>query len=287
MIQRTITGIIFGAVMLGGVFGGKNSFFALFALVTAGCLWELTGLVFKNDQHDRLRRITGTAWGTSVYLLLAGSSLGLLDGAFSFYGIVMTVLTAPVFLAMELFLHPEKPFERAGYYLTGLLYISLPFCLLTCLSMPAGEFFGTGNYDPWRVFGLLLLIWSNDSWAYVFGSRFGKNKLYERISPGKTWEGFIGGGILALLTAWGLSFVIDSYTPAQWLALATTAVIFGTIGDLVESMLKRSLEIKDSGSLLPGHGGLLDRFDAFVFAIPFYWLVLVLLSHFQHTGAIV
>lgn len=281
MIQRTVTGIIFVAVMLGGVFGGKNAFFALFALVTAGCLWELTGLVFRKDKYDKLRQAAGTAWGTSVYLLLGGSSLGLLGGSFSFYGIVLAVLTTPVFLALELFLRPEKPFENAGYHTTGLLYISLPFSLLTCLSMPAGEFFGTGDYDPWRIFGLLLLIWSNDTWAYIIGSRFGRNKLYERISPGKTWEGFIGGGVLAVLTAWGFSFAIDSYTPAQWIVLAVTAVIFGTIGDLVESMLKRSLQIKDSGSLLPGHGGLLDRFDAFVFAIPFYWLALILLSHFQ------
>jgi phosphatidate cytidylyltransferase len=276
MIQRTITGIVFGAVMLGGVFGGMYTFFGLFTLVTAGCLWEFTGLVFKNDPSDRLRRLAGTGWGVLVYLLIGGSGLGLLDGAFSFYGLILAVLTAPVFLALELFLHPEKPFERAGYYLTGLLYISLPFSLLTYLSMPAGEFFSTGDYDPLRVFGLLLLIWSNDSWAYIFGSRFGRHKLYERISPGKTWEGFIGGGIFALLTAWGLSFLIPSFTPAQWLKLAAAAVIFGTIGDLVESMLKRSLQIKDSGTLLPGHGGLLDRFDAFVFAIPFYWLVLVI-----------
>lgn len=276
MIQRTITGIIFTAVMLGGVFGGTYTFLALFTLITAGCLWEFTGLVFQNDPSDRLRRLAGTIWGVLVYLLIAGSGLGLLNGAFSFYGLVLIILTAPVFLTLELFLHPERPFERAGYYLTALLYISLPFSLLAYLSMPAGEFFNTGAYDPLRVFGLLLLIWSNDSWAYIFGSKFGKNKLYERISPGKTWEGFIGGGILALLTAWGLSFLITSFSPAQWLKLATVAVVFGTIGDLVESMLKRSLQIKDSGSLLPGHGGLLDRFDAFVFAIPFYWLALVI-----------
>ena len=106
--------------------------------------------MFKNDPSDRLRRLAGTGWGVLVYLLIGGSGLGLLDGAFSFYGLILAVLPAPVFLALELFLHPEKPFERAGYYLTGLLYISLPFSLLTYLSMPAGEFFSTGDYDPMR-----------------------------------------------------------------------------------------------------------------------------------------
>ncbi len=114
--------------------------------------------------------------------------------------------------------------------------------------------------------------------AYFVGSQLGRRKLFERISPKKTWEGTIGGGLCTVLIAWGLSFLIDDFTVTQWIALGAVAAVFGTLGDLVESMLKRSVGVKDSGNLLPGHGGLLDRFDAFIFALPFYWLTLMLLK---------
>ncbi len=142
--------------------------------------------------------------------------------------------------------------------------------------MPMGEFFSGETYSPWRVFGLLGLVWTNDTMAYFVGSQLGKRKLFERISPKKTWEGFIGGGLCTVLMAWGVSHYVPEFTQMQWIMLAVVAAVFGTLGDLVESMLKRSLNIKDSGKLLPGHGGLLDRFDAFLLAIPFYWLVLIL-----------
>lgn len=276
MRQRTITAIVFAAAMLGGIFGGKATFFALFGLITAGLLWEFGGLLFREQAHFPLRRITGVVWGLAPYLLIGGSALGFWGGgAQIFAGLVVLLLSAAFFLLLELFLGAEKPFNNAGYFLAGLLYISLPLTLLPYLSSPGGEFFNGTAYHPWRILGLLLLIWANDTFAYLVGSRFGKHKLMEHISPKKTWEGFIGGGVFALLVGWILSLFLDDYTPGQWLALAGVATVFGTLGDLVESMLKRSLGIKDSGNLLPGHGGLLDRFDAFLFAIPFYWLVLV------------
>ena len=262
--------------MLGGIFGGKLSFFVLFALVTAGCLWELFGLLFAQERNVTLRRVLGTIWGLSPYLLLGGSALGFWGGAFSFGGIVVIVFAAAPFFLLELFLNPERPFDNVGRYLLGMFYLGIPFCLLAFISMPLGEFFSSGEYSPWRVFGLLALVWTNDSLAYFIGSRFGRRKLFERISPKKTWEGFIGGAVFTLLAAWGASHWISDFSQTQWVALALVASVFGTLGDLVESMLKRSLGIKDSGSLLPGHGGLLDRFDAFIFAIPFYWLALIL-----------
>lgn len=262
--------------MLGGIFGGKTSFFVLFALVTAGCLWELFGLLFSSGQARTLRRVLGTIWAMMPYLLLGGSALGFWNGSLAFAGMAVIIFAVAPFFILELFLGSEKPFDKVGQYILGMFYIGIPFCLLTYLSMPLGEFFSSGTYAPWRVFGLLGLIWTNDSMAYLFGSQFGKRKLFERISPKKTWEGFIGGGLSTLLLAWFVGPMIPDFSPMQWLALAFVAVVFGTTGDLVESMLKRSLGIKDSGSLLPGHGGLLDRFDAFVFALPFYWIVLVL-----------
>jgi phosphatidate cytidylyltransferase len=276
MLQRTLTAIVFAAVMLGGIFGGKHSFFALFAVITAGCLWELYGLVFPPDAHRNIRRVLGVVWGLAPYVLLGGSALELLEGSMAFAGLVLLVFTAVPFFILELFLNPDRPFDFVGRYALGVFYITLPFCLLVYLSVPLGEFFSVGDYNPQRVIGLLGLVWVNDTMAYLVGSQLGKNKLFERISPKKTWEGFLGGGICAVLVAWGIAQYSDAFTPTQWMLLAATAAVFGTLGDLVESMLKRSLGIKDSGNLLPGHGGLLDRFDAFIIALPFYWLVLIL-----------
>ncbi len=262
--------------MIGGIFGGKLAFFILFAVVTAGCLWEFFGLLFQGKGHRMLRRVLGSAWVLAPYLLLGGSALGYLGGQYAFAGIAVIIFAAAPFFMLELFLNPDKPFDHVGRYVLGMFYIGIPFGLLTYLSMPMGEFFSGDTYSPWRVFGLLGLVWVNDTMAYLVGSRLGRRKLFERISPKKTWEGFIGGGVFTVMVAWLASGHFPEFTQTQWILLAIVATVFGTLGDLVESMLKRSLDIKDSGNLLPGHGGLLDRFDAFLLAIPFYWLVLIL-----------
>jgi phosphatidate cytidylyltransferase len=130
-------------------------------------------------------------------------------------------------------------------------------------------------YHPALVFGLLLLVWASDSFAYLIGSRIGKTKLFPRISPGKTWEGTLGGILGAVTAAFVLHYLFPTeLTLNTWLGLSLIAVVFGTLGDLIESMLKRSLNVKDSGNLMPGHGGMLDRFDAFMFFVP--WAVLFL-----------
>ncbi|MDX1911562.1 MAG: phosphatidate cytidylyltransferase, partial [Saprospiraceae bacterium] len=132
-----------------------------------------------------------------------------------------------------------------------------------------------GNiYYPNRVLGLLLLVWINDVGAYLLGSRWGSTKLLERISPKKTWEGTIGGALFAVAGGYALSYFIPDYSTRQWLALGLCAALGSNLGDLVESMLKRSVGVKDSGTILPGHGGFLDRFDAFIFTVPLYWLAL-------------
>lgn len=183
-------------------------------------------------------------------------------------GVMLTLFL----FVVELFLAGKSPFVYVASYWAGVAYISVPICMLFSISTaPDAE------YYPYRVFGLLILIWTNDTMAYFIGSQFGNRKLFERISPKKTWEGTIGGGLCTVLIAWGLSFVIKDFTTTQWIALAAVAAVFGTLGDLVESMLKRSVGVKDSGNLLPGHGGLLDRFDAFIFTLPFYWLTLIIL----------
>jgi phosphatidate cytidylyltransferase len=126
--------------------------------------------------------------------------------------------------------------------------------------------------------GFLLILWLNDTGAYLIGSWIGKHKLFERISPKKTWEGSMGGAFMALLTSWGMALLVKGIPLWQWISIGLIIVIFGTLGDLVESMLKRSLGIKDSGTILPGHGGILDRFDALLLAVPFVFVFLAIFS---------
>ncbi|MFN0015360.1 MAG: phosphatidate cytidylyltransferase [Saprospiraceae bacterium] len=277
MKQRTITAAVFAAAMLGGVFGGAGAFVLLFALITAGCLWELMGLLFASESNHLVwRKVLGTALGILPFLASGGSALGfwpggILAGPGQVLAFGMLALVFGLFI-LELFLRSEQPFANIGHYLLGLVYVGLPFALLV------GVAFEDGDYVPMRVFGLLLLTWTNDTLAYVVGSRIGKRPFFSRISPKKTWEGTLGGMVFTVLIALLLAQWVSDYSTGEWLLLAGCVAVFGTMGDLVESMLKRSIQIKDSGSLLPGHGGLLDRFDSFIFVLPFAWLALLLLG---------
>lgn len=285
MRQRTITAIFFTLAMLGGIYGGRETFFALFALVAAGCGWELGNLVLTKEKRTTLRKVIGcfmallpVCWAGCMVLFSAfcghSTPSEIADGhweahlrAANMLLLSLIVLT-PILFALELFTAGKHPFQHIGYYLTAMCYIGLPIALLFSIATPDAA------YSPHRVLGLLLLVWTNDTGAFLFGRKWGKRKLFERISPKKTWEGSIGGAVFALLAAWALSCLIPDFTLKQWLALSVVAAIGSNLGDLVESMLKRSVGVKDSGTLLPGHGGLLDRFDAFIFCLPFYWLIL-------------
>ncbi len=274
--------------MIGGVYGGSLCCFCLFFLIAAGCLWEFMGLLIPaGESFKKARRIMGVVTGLIPFLPFRyilwyvecdhNMEAERIAGYWYAHEEALVVTVALVIFAsllltiVELFLAGKSPFAYIGYYLAGLFYIGLPIALLFSIATV-----GSSYYHPNRVFGLLLLVWSNDTVAYFVGSKLGRTKLFERISPKKTWEGTIGGGIGAVLMAWCLSFVFPDFSTPQWLALGVVAAVFGTLGDLVESMLKRSVGVKDSGNLLPGHGGLLDRFDAFIFMIPFAWLVLMI-----------
>jgi len=278
MRQRTITAVFFATAMIGGIYGGQYTFFVLFALITAGCAWELAGLLFvEEERFVILRRVVCMVPALLVYLSVGSNALGVFIIEPTIPLLPILALLFAGWAMMELFLAGKNPFGNVGFYLLTLAYIGIPLALVTVIAFrPPGECIvgaeGISRYAPHRVFGLLWLIWTNDTMAYLIGSRMGRTKLFERISPKKTWEGTIGGGIFAIAMAWLLSLYISDYSQAEWLALGIVAAVFGTLGDLIESMLKRSLGVKDSGALLPGHGGLLDRFDAFLFALPFAWL---------------
>jgi phosphatidate cytidylyltransferase len=269
LVQRLITAIIFVAVMLGGLFAGQIYFLLLFGLISGMCLWEFSGIVMKGEKSIR-RRILGLVLGMYPFGFFALGRMGIdIPEAF---GAVFLLLLFSVFL-FELTKKDKDPFKNIGYILTGVIYIGLPFTLLT-----SDTFIGF-DYSPHLIFSTLLLVWASDTGAYLVGSLIGKTPLAPIISPKKTWEGTVGGWVFSLLISVALYYIYKGELLELWqfTLLALTCGVFGTLGDLVESMLKRSYGIKDSGSLLPGHGGLLDRFDAFILVVPF---VYVLLSFF-------
>jgi phosphatidate cytidylyltransferase len=272
--RRTITAVIFAAIMLLGVFGQELTFKILFGIITLGCLWEFLELMLKGEQYLFWRKILGILIGITPFIFV---SFGMFGGGgdvrvlnFITYvsltlGFVLTYTT----IIIELFLKSERPFLNIGINTLGLLYIGIPFALLIHLCYLWGWF---NTQVP---AGILFLTWTNDSGAYLVGSIRGKTPFFPRHSPKKTWEGTIGGVVLCLIFAFVLSMFFKQLSLIDWLFIAVIVGVFGTLGDLVESMLKRSVGVKDSGKIMPGHGGFLDRFDAFLFSIPFVFVYLM------------
>jgi phosphatidate cytidylyltransferase len=274
LLTRVSTAIIFVLVMLGGLYGGRYTFVMLFALITAFCLWEFLGIVLsKQSKSDRIRLTLGIIIGLTPFLLISALQLELVKQtedyiAYSTFLFFPLLFTAFIY---ELYTKSEKPFANVAYMILGLVYIGVPFALLDLIAFDGYYFYAN------TVFGLLLLTWCNDTAAYFVGSQLGKTPLFPRISPKKTWEGTLGGITITFILAYVLSLVFTELRLIDWMILAAIVSIFGSLGDLVESMLKRSVQVKDSGSLLPGHGGFLDRFDGFIFLLPFAAAYLLLI----------
>jgi len=187
--------------------------------------------------------------------------------------VVLLIFLPYLIFIRELFTHAEKPFLNIGVTLLAVIYLAVPLFLFYLYS-----FQGTGSegYHPKNILGYFFILWASDTGAYFVGKYLGKRKLFERISPKKTWEGFFGGLLTALVVAHFVSMGFTNLSRIQWLVIALLIVVTGTLGDLVESMFKRSINIKDSGSILPGHGGFLDRFDGLFISAPFVFVYLLL-----------
>ncbi len=261
MRSRVITAIFFVLVMLAGVYVSRYTFVLLFGGIAATCLWEFYSMA---NLEGLVRRVLSVMLGMTTYTVVAIFQLTTLDAEVTSL-IALLLLFFPLiflFFLFEMYAASEKPFQNIAATTMGIVYIGIPFTLLEWIALDA-------DYRPNLVCGLLLLTWANDTTSYLIGSRIGKTPLLPRISPKKTWEGTLSGMVATLLSGWGMGFLFPELRAADWLVLAMIVIVFGTLGDLVESMFKRSVQIKDSGSILPGHGGLLDRFDAFIFFLPF------------------
>ncbi len=206
----------------------------------------------------------------ALVLFVVGSLISMNLLAVKFLALIIPFISATYIIS--LFQKRTFPFNDIAYTFLGIAYVTLPFFLFSKLGFMEGTF----NYA--LPLGFLILLWTNDTGAYLAGRSFGKRKLFERISPKKTWEGFFGGLILAIVAAVNLEKYFGDLPLWQWISIAAIISIVGTLGDLVESMLKRSLHVKDSGNILPGHGGFLDRFDGLLLAAPMVYVFLLLIN---------
>ena len=264
-IVRTITGVLFVAILV-TCFLRPISMIFLFALVTGLTVWEYGGLV--NEWDDiQVNRFISTAAGVYLFLAFAGYCTGYTP-ATVFIPYLVTVI---YLIISELYTKAPNPINNWAYTMLSQMYIALPFSMINVLAFQSNAE-GEVSFNYLLPLSLFIFLWVNDTGAYCCGSLFGRHKLFPRVSPGKSWEGSIGGAVFVVIAAAVIGYLVGGmqggYSIPVWIGLGLTVVVFGTLGDLVESLFKRTLGIKDSGSILPGHGGMLDRFDSSLMAIP-------------------
>jgi len=265
-LQRSITGVLFVATVAGATLLSEWSFFFLIIAINGLCLLEFYELALPDKSF--IEKYLGIIAGSVICTMFARIFSADLSLAWYYHLI-------PVFLVLfiiKLYENTNNEFVTLAFQILGLLYISVPFVMLIKMG-----FFNSMEYNAGLPMGFFILLWTSDTGAYLAGRSFGKHKLFERVSPKKTWEGSIGGILLTIMVAYILSLfeLFDAVDTKDWFIIGALIVVFGTFGDLFESLLKRNLKIKDSGTVLPGHGGILDRFDGLFLAVPavFFYLL--------------
>lgn len=257
LAQRAATGIAGAALIIFGVVFSEWTYFTVFLLICSFSLHEFYRLAGMDGMLPQ--KSIGMLAGIAVFVLSFFIEKQLLPYHFYFFIFPLLSLT----YLIKLYKNEKKPFTNIAFTFLGVFYVAVPFALLNHAVYELGEY----NYEV--LLGLLLILWASDTGAYFAGIRFGRHKLFERISPKKSWEGFGGGALLALVVAYLISLYFTTLPVGSWMVMGVLVIVGGTFGDLVESLLKRSMEIKDSGSSLPGHGGFLDRFDGLLISAPF------------------
>ena len=261
-VKRTLSGFFFVVLVIISILLNRFAFAAVFSLI---CGWTVHEFhILSNKQKD----VSVNTWIAVVgALLLFLSSFFFASGIlrypiFSIYGFYIVLV-----LISQLYLQKSNPLHNWAYFILGQIFIALPFSLLNFILF-------IEDWKPLILLSVFVTIWINDTGAYLIGVTFGKHRLFERVSPKKSWEGFIGGALATLLSGYVFSLLIPEISLINWLIFSEIIVIFGTLGDLIESLMKRTLEVKDSGNVIPGHGGLLDRFDSMLLAAPVVFIYL-------------
>jgi len=264
-VKRTLSGILFVTLTAGSILLSPYAFVIVFTVIVGITIHEFQKLT--NQQPDvnvnLWVSLVGAVWLFVSSFLYASQTLPYI--IFSLYGVYFVAV-----LVFELYRQKPNPLNNWAYFVLGQIYIALPFSLLNFILYMSG-------YQPIILLSLFITIWVNDTGAYLVGVTVGKHRLFERISPKKSWEGFAGGALAALLSGYTFSLFIPEISLVEWFILSEIVVVFSTFGDLIESLMKRTVHVKDSGSIMPGHGGLLDRFDSMLLATPVIFIYLIYL----------
>ena len=262
LLQRTLTGIVFVSIIIGCISWNKWSTAILFLFFSTLGTIEFYQILKKRELSNN--SIYGSVVNVVIYSLMTLAFIDVIHFEYLFIGIPFLIFL----VLMELFSKDDIPYQNISSTLFALFYITLPFSALNYLSFNSMIYEKIELSTNWSLLaGYFIILWTSDSMAYIVGRLIGKHKLFERISPGKTWEGFFGGIVFSVLAGYLFAYFTDS-SMLHWMIMAVIISVFGTLGDLSESLLKRSGDVKDSGTILPGHGGVLDRFDGILFSAP-------------------
>lgn len=259
-ITRSITGIVLVTTITAAVLMGRYTFIILLFAINLLALAEFYKLTTKEQFQSELKE------GLFLSTIFFASATLALTNYFDWRILLVNIISTSVICLRELYKDSPTPFQHLARIFFGIVYITLPVIFFESISFLPFE---QEVYHPGMILGYFVLLWASDSGAYAVGSLIGKHKLFERISPNKTWEGSVGGGTLAFLAAYFISIYVKEVSLSDWLIISLIIVVTGTFGDLFKSLLKRSANVKDSGNLLPGHGGFLDRFDSLIGSAPF------------------
>lgn len=252
-LKRILTGIVLILIMVSAIMYNQYSFFVLFYFIHLLGLLEFYKLMALD--FARYRKVAGSIVSSSLYI----TSALVLAGVLELQIVLITIPLAFLILVIELFLLSQNPFMNLAVMFFGIIYLTIP-CIIV-IEIPQDPF-EQNSYNYHFMLGYLSIVWASDSGAYAFGKLFGKHLLFERISPKKTWEGSLGGACCVLIVAYVASLSVTELTLSNWMIIAIITIVIGTFGDLIKSLLKRKASVKDSGTILPGHGGILDRFDS-------------------------
>lgn len=283
LLVRTLSGAVFVAVLITSIIVSEWTFLALMLVLSSLGIKEFHHITHA---HHRIEVQRGTAITANCFLQLGAFAYAFAFDIFKWLELpqprhvalffVPYILVIIITFVAELFSHCEHPMHNLAYFVLGQVFVSLPFASLYGI-LSWGD-----TWQPHLLLSIFLIIWVNDTFAYLVGSAFGKHHLLKHVSPHKSWEGFVGGAVFAIGAGLLLGYFkfapeegLNPMTLWQWAAFAVVTVVFGTLGDLLESLLKRAVGKKDAGNIIPGHGGILDRFDSTLLAGPAIYLYLL------------
>ena len=261
-VKRSLSGFLFVTIIVSSILLSRFTFAPVFAIICGWAVFEFHKI--SNLQKDiKVNPWIGLIASVMLFLCSYLYASGVSHfNVYSFYGLYVILV-----LIFELYQQRVNPLHNWAYFILGQVFIALPFSLLNYILF-------IEKWQPMVLLAVFATIWVNDTGAYLVGVTFGKHRMFERISPKKSWEGFVGGAVSALISGYIFSLYIPQISLLNWLIFSEIIVVFGTFGDLIESLMKRTLEVKDSGTVIPGHGGLLDRFDSMLLAAPVVFIYL-------------